>query len=126
MNQKLACRLLENHGDTVVVAGNGAQALEILERQSFDLILMDAQMPHMDGFEATAAIRSKEKTTGAHVPIVAMTAHAMVGDRQRCLAAGMDGYISKPVHPHELFETIEAALASKRSRSPCAANPHSA
>ncbi|HTW66521.1 MAG TPA: response regulator [Bryobacteraceae bacterium] len=111
VNQKLACRLLENHGDVVVVAANGVQALELLEQQSFDLILMDAQMPHMDGFEATAAIRSKEKVTGAHLPIVAMTAHAMVGDRQRCLAAGMDGYISKPVHPRELFETIEEVLA---------------
>ncbi len=82
-----------------------------MERQSFDLILMDAQMPHMDGFEATAAIRRMEEATGAHIPIIAMTAHAMVGDRQRCLEAGMDGYISKPVHPHELFETIEAVLA---------------
>jgi two-component system, sensor histidine kinase and response regulator len=111
VNQKLACRLLENHGDIVVVAGNGVQVLETLERQSFDLILMDAQMPHMDGFEATAAIRRKEQATGAHLPIIAMTAHAMVGDRQRCLTAGMDGYISKPVHPHEMFETIDAVLA---------------
>jgi PAS domain S-box-containing protein len=111
VNQKLACRLLENHGDIVVVAGNGVQVLETLERQSFDLILMDAQMPHMDGFEATAAIRRQEQETGAHLPIIAMTAHAMVGDRQRCLEAGMDGYISKPVHPHEMFEAIEAVLA---------------
>ena len=111
VNQKLACRLLENHGDSVVVASNGVQVLEILERQAFDLILMDAQMPHMDGFEATAAIRRREQTTGAHLPIVAMTAHALVGDRQRCLNAGMDGYISKPVHPRELFETIDTVLA---------------
>jgi len=111
VNQKVACRLLENHGDIVKVAANGVQLLGILERQSFDLILMDAQMPQMDGFEATAAIRRLEESTGAHIPIIAMTAHAMVGDRQRCLEAGMDGYISKPVHPHEMFETIEAVLA---------------
>jgi CheY-like chemotaxis protein len=111
VNQKLACRLLENHGDVVVVAGNGVQLLETLERQSFDLILMDAQMPQMDGFEATAAIRRLERATRAHIPIIAMTAHAMVGDRKRCLEAGMDGYIAKPVHAHELFETIETVLA---------------
>ncbi len=116
VNQKLACRLLENHGDIVVVAGNGVQLLETLERQTFDLILMDAQMPHMDGFEATAAIRRLEEATGAHIPIIAMTAHAMVGDRQRCLEAGMDGYIAKPVHPHELFETIETVLAHAEQR----------
>jgi len=118
VNQKVACRLLENHGDTVEVAGNGVELLEMLERQSFDLILMDAQMPHMDGFEATAAIRRLEQDTGAHIPIIAMTAHAMVGDRQRCLEAGMDGYISKPVHPHELFETIEAVLVHTEKGAP--------
>jgi two-component system, sensor histidine kinase and response regulator len=112
VNQRLACRLLENHGDTVVVANNGVQLLETLERQSFDLILMDAQMPQMDGFEATAAIRRMEEATLGHIPIIAMTAHAMVGDRQRCLEAGMDGYIAKPVHAHELFETIETVLAN--------------
>ncbi len=111
VNQKVACRLLENHGDIVVVAANGVQVLQTLEQQSFDLILMDAQMPQMDGFEATAAIRRLEQATRAHIPIIAMTAHAMVGDRQRCLEAGMDGYIAKPVHPHELFETIESVLA---------------
>jgi PAS domain S-box-containing protein len=111
VNQKLACRLLENHGDIAVVAATGVQVLETLEQQSFDLILMDAQMPEMDGFEATAAIRRMEQATRAHIPIIAMTAHAMVGDRQRCLEAGMDGYIAKPVHAHELFETIESVLA---------------
>jgi len=112
VNQKLASRLLENQGHLVVVAADGAQALEIYGKQSFDLILMDAQMPVMDGFEATAAIRRLEEATRGHVPIIAMTAHAMVGDRQRCLQAGMDGYIAKPVHSHELFETIETVLAS--------------
>ena len=116
VNQKLACRLLENHGDIVVVANNGVQVLEMLERQSFDLILMDAQMPQMDGFETTAAIRRMEEATGAHLPIIAMTAHAMVGDRQRCLASGMDGYLSKPVHPREMFETIEGVLAQQPSQ----------
>ena len=111
VNQKLASRLLENQGHMVVVAADGAQALDILEKQSFDLVLMDAQMPVMDGFEATAAIRRLEENTRAHIPIIAMTAHAMVGDRQRCLQAGMDGYIAKPVHAHELFETIETVLA---------------
>ena len=111
VNQKLASRLLENQGHMVVVAADGAQALSTLEKQSFDLVLMDAQMPVMDGFECTAAIRRLEQNTRAHIPIIAMTAHAMVGDRQRCLQAGMDGYIAKPVHAHELFETIETVLA---------------
>jgi two-component system sensor histidine kinase/response regulator len=111
VNQKLASRLLENQGHLVVVAPDGAQALDTLEKQSFDLVLMDAQMPVMDGFEATAAIRRLEENTRAHIPIIAMTAHAMVGDRKRCLEAGMDGYIAKPVHAHELFETIETVLA---------------
>jgi two-component system sensor histidine kinase/response regulator len=111
VNQKLASRLLEKQGHLVVVASDGAQALDTLEKQSFDLVLMDAQMPVMDGFEATAAIRRLEENTRAHIPIIAMTAHAMVGDRQRCLQAGMDGYIAKPVHAHELFETIETVLA---------------
>jgi two-component system sensor histidine kinase/response regulator len=111
VNQKLASRLLENEGHQVVVASDGAQALDTWEKQSFDLVLMDAQMPVMDGFEATAAIRRLEQNTLAHIPIIAMTAHAMVGDRQRCLEAGMDEYIAKPVHVHELLETIETVLA---------------
>ena len=111
VNQKLASRLLENQGHMVVVAADGAQALDTLKKDSFDLVLMDAQMPVMDGFECTAAIRRLEQNTRAHMPIIAMTAHAMVGDRQRCLQAGMDGYIAKPVHAHELFETIETVLA---------------
>jgi len=113
VNQKLASRLLEKHGHTVVVAADGAQALHTLEKQRFDLVLMDAQMPVMDGFEATAAIRRLEENTSAHIPIIAMTAHAMVGDRQRCLNAGMDGYLAKPVHADELFETIDMVLAAQ-------------
>ncbi|HEX5229299.1 MAG TPA: response regulator [Bryobacteraceae bacterium] len=111
VNQKLASRMLENQGHVVAVAADGAQALNMLDKATFDLVLMDAQMPVMDGFEATAAIRRLEESTRAHIPIIAMTAHAMVGDRQRCLDAGMDGYLAKPVHAHELFETIETVLA---------------
>ena len=117
VNQKLASRILENQGHMVVVASDGAQALGTLEKQAFDLVLMDAQMPVMDGFECTAAIRRLEQATRAHIPIIAMTAHAMVGDRQRCLQAGMDGYIAKPVHAHELFETIETVLAHLENKT---------
>jgi two-component system sensor histidine kinase/response regulator len=111
VNQRLAMRLLEKQGHIVVVAGDGVKALEALDKDRFDVVLMDVQMPVMDGVEATAAIREKENATGAHIPIVAMTAHAMAGDRQRFLESGMDGYISKPVHSQELFEAIESALA---------------
>jgi two-component system, sensor histidine kinase and response regulator len=94
----------------VVVAGTGNAALEALARQPFDLVLMDVQMPEMDGLEATVLIRESEKETGKHVPIIAMTANAMVGDRERCLAAGMDGYVSKPIQIKELFEVIERTI----------------
>jgi len=107
VNQVLALRLLEKRGHTVAVAGNGKEALTALEKQSFDLVLMDVQMPEMDGFEATIAIREKEKTSGNHVPIIAMTAHAMVGDKERCLEAGMDDYISKPIRPEELNDFLK-------------------
>jgi two-component system sensor histidine kinase/response regulator len=111
VNQKLATRLLEKRGHHVVVAGNGREALAALERQSFDLVLMDVQMPEMDGFEATAAIREKEKGHGKHLPIVALTAHAMKGDSEKCLAAGMDGYLAKPIRPQELDEILKEYLA---------------
>jgi len=107
VNQVLACRLLEKHGHSVVVAGNGRKALEALDQQPFDLVVMDVSMPEMDGFEAVAAIRGREAQTGSHIPIIAMTAHAMKGDRERCLAAGMDAYISKPIQPHELIDAIK-------------------
>jgi len=109
INQRLAMRLLEKCGHSVRVTANGVEALQALEIDQFDLILMDVQMPEMDGFEATAAIREKEKSCGGHVPIVAMTAHAMKGYRERCLAAGMDGYIAKPVQRLELLKAIEEA-----------------
>ncbi len=107
VNQKLAVRMLEKRGHSVVVANNGLEALAALQKQDFDLVLMDVQMPEMGGFEATAAIREKEKTAGGHLPIVALTAHAMNDDRERCLQAGMDAYVSKPILPQELFDTIE-------------------
>jgi signal transduction histidine kinase/CheY-like chemotaxis protein len=102
VNQKLAKRLLEKRHHQVVVAGDGVQALEALETQSFDLVFMDVQMPEMDGMEATARIRAKEKITGAHQIIVALTAHAMKGDREKCLAADMDDYLTKPIRSEEL------------------------
>ena len=120
VNQKLALRLLEKRGFEVTVVGNGRAAVEAVEKGSFDAILMDVQMPEMDGFEATAAIREKEKLTGAHIPIIAMTAHALKGDQQRCLEAGMDAYLSKPIRTAELFKTIEeflnASSASDKDR----------
>ena len=110
VNQKLVVTLLEREGHTVTVAGNGRAALAALGSESFDLTLMDVQMPEMDGLEATAAIRIHERQTGHHMPIVAMTAHALKGDRERCLEAGMDEYISKPIHVRQLLETIERAV----------------
>ncbi len=110
VNQLVATRMLERAGYTVRVAGDGLQAIEALRDGSFDLILMDVQMPVMGGFEATAAIREQEKSTGGRTPIVAMTAHAMKGDRERCAQAGMDGYVSKPVKAQELLRSVEAAL----------------
>ena len=110
VNQTLAVRVLEKRGYIVSVAGNGRLALEALEKENFDIVLMDIQMPEMDGFQATAAIREKEKSTHLHIPIVAMTAHALVGDEERCIAAGMDAYVSKPMRTSELFATIETLL----------------
>jgi CheY-like chemotaxis protein len=106
VNQRLAVSLLEKRGHHVVVVGNGREALAAHQRLAFDAVLMDVQMPEMDGFEATASIRAREATTGAHTPIVAMTAHALKGDRERCLAAGMDAYIAKPLRPQELFDVL--------------------
>jgi CheY-like chemotaxis protein/HPt (histidine-containing phosphotransfer) domain-containing protein len=110
VNQQVALGLLRLRGHQVVVAGNGKEALAALEGQPFDAVLMDVQMPEMDGLEATALIRQKERATGAHVPIIAMTAHAMKGDRELCLEAGMDGYISKPIQAKALYDAIESIL----------------
>jgi CheY-like chemotaxis protein len=107
VNQRLAVRLLEKRGHHVVVAGNGAEALAAMDKQDFDLVFMDVQMPEMDGLEATAVIRGKEKITGKHQPIIALTAHAMKGDREKCIAGGMDGYLTKPIRPQELDDVLE-------------------
>jgi PAS domain S-box-containing protein len=107
VNQVLAVRLLERRGHRVTVANNGQEAVALVKQGSFDLVLMDVQMPVSDGFEATAAIRQWENVSGGHVPIIAMTAHAMKGDKERCLAAGMDAYLAKPINPNRLFGLIE-------------------
>jgi signal transduction histidine kinase/CheY-like chemotaxis protein len=119
VNQRLAVRLLEKHGHTVSLTGTGREALAALERQSFDLILMDVEMPEMDGLEATAEIRRRERDTARHVPILAMTAHAMKGDRERCLEAGMDGYVSKPIQAQELWQAIEVLAMTATAAAAC-------
>jgi PAS domain S-box-containing protein len=116
VNQRLATRMLEKRGHRVVLAGNGREALEALEKGSFDLAFMDVQMPEMDGFQATAAIREKEIGTGTHLPVVALTAHAIKGDRERCLAAGMDGYLTKPIRPRELDDVLESYLVRRAEK----------
>jgi signal transduction histidine kinase/DNA-binding response OmpR family regulator len=109
VNQTLAVRILQKRGHTVEAVENGRQAIEALGKQPFDLILMDLQMPELGGVEATMLIREREKSTGGHIPIIAVTANAMVGDRERCLEAGMDDYVSKPIQLKELFAAIERA-----------------
>jgi signal transduction histidine kinase/CheY-like chemotaxis protein len=124
VNQKLAVRLLEKEGHSVTVVGNGRLALDMIESGSFDVVLMDVQMPVMGGFEATAALRRRERGTGQHLPVVATTAHAMKGDREACEAAGMDAYISKPIQPRELFNIlaqlfpVETAVAAEVADAP--------
>ena len=113
VNRRLAVLILERQGHRVTSVQNGREALAALERHSFDLILMDIQMPEMDGLEATLLIREREKGTGRHIPILAMTAHAMKGDREKCLAAGMDDYVTKPIRPAELFAAIAACVAGR-------------
>jgi CheY-like chemotaxis protein len=108
INQRLAVSVLQKMGHDVATVETGTAALRVLEERSFDLVLMDVQMPEMDGLEATAAIRAREKTNGQHIPIIAMTAHAMTGDRDRCLDAGMDDYVSKPISKQELIRAILA------------------
>jgi PAS domain S-box-containing protein len=106
-NQKLAVGLLTRWGHTVSVVGNGREALEAVKSQRFDAVLMDIQMPEVDGLQATHDIRQWEQAAGGHLPIIAMTAHAMKGDRERCLAGGMDGYVAKPIRPADLASTLE-------------------
>jgi PAS domain S-box-containing protein len=116
-NQKLVLALLRQRGHRVDLASNGREALERAAAQSFDVVLMDVQMPEMGGLEATQAIRLHERQSGAHVPIIAMTAHAMAGDRERCLAAGMDAYVSKPLRPDELIATIDALVGGQPAKA---------
>ncbi|HEV3236032.1 MAG TPA: response regulator [Gemmataceae bacterium] len=111
VNQRLAVRLLEKQGHAVTVAVNGRDALRKVELGDFDVVLMDVQMPEMGGFEATAALRQRDQAKGCRLPIIAMTAHAMKGDRERCLEAGMDAYVSKPIQAKELFAAIDSVLA---------------
>jgi CheY-like chemotaxis protein len=111
VNQRLASRLLEKRGHRVALASTGGEALARLKDETFDVILMDVQMPDMDGLETTAIIRERERAGGARTPIIALTAHTMKGDRERCLAVGMDGYITKPVEPADFIATVEAVAA---------------
>jgi CheY-like chemotaxis protein len=117
INQAVATRLLEKMGHSLVVANNGREALDQLARQRFDLVLMDVQMPEMDGIETTQRIRKGEIPACSHIPIIAMTAHAMKGDRERCLAAGMDGYVSKPINASQLEDAISGSVRQSDAES---------
>jgi signal transduction histidine kinase/DNA-binding response OmpR family regulator len=120
INQMVACGILEHAGHTVKVAQNGSEVAPLLAAHAFDLVLMDIQMPVMDGFDATAAIRESEKQTGAHMPVIAMTAHAMAGYKEKCLAAGMDGYVTKPVRHDLLMKEIDECLKTQAVPLPAA------
>jgi PAS domain S-box-containing protein len=117
INQQAVVRMLASQGHTVEVVGTGAEALAVIEQQAFDVVLMDVQMPEMDGFEATAAIRAREKATNCHIPIIAMTAHAMRGDQEKCLKAGMDAYLSKPMTAATLYTSIDQLLYSESGKT---------
>lgn len=118
VNQRLALRLLEKRGHRVALAATGREALAALAHDNFDIVLMDVQMPEMDGLEATVAVREQERKSGFHLPIIAMTAHSMRGDRERCLSAGMDGYVAKPITSGELFAAIEEVTSRLKISSP--------
>lgn len=126
VNQKLAVALLGKRGHDVQVAADGKLALEAWEHQRFDVILMDVHMPNMGGIEATQAIREREKSRGGHVRIIALTALAMTSDRDRCLQAGMDGYVSKPLDANELFATLERLLPRRPAQGAAGAAPGAA
>jgi CheY-like chemotaxis protein len=118
VNQLVAQHLLQKHGHSVVVAGNGKEALAVLTGREFDVVLMDVQMPEMDGLEATAAIRARERGTKRRQPIIALTAQALPEDRACCLRAGMDGYVTKPVQIGPLLRAVEEALSAAVPSSP--------
>jgi CheY-like chemotaxis protein len=118
VNQTLAVRMLERLGHTASVVGNGREAIDALERGAFDLVLMDLQMPEMDGFAATAVIRERERVNGAHVIVVALTAHAVDGARERCLAARMDGYLTKPLRAEDLARELDRVAANLFAAAP--------
>jgi len=115
VNRRLATVWFKKRGHSVVTAEDGLKALEALRADSFDLILMDLEMPNLDGLGATRAIREMERKTGEHIPIIAMTAHAMTGDREKCLKAGMDDYVSKPINTDDLFKTIDSVVTRLKS-----------
>ena len=118
INQRLAVRILEKAGHIVKVANHGIEALSALESEIFDLVFMDIQMPHMDGITATREIRRREKKTQLHVPIIAMTAHAMKGDREKCMECGMDGYVTKPIVHSQIDEAIQLAREQRKQEHP--------
>jgi CheY-like chemotaxis protein len=124
VNQLVARTILEKQGHTVVSAHNGREALARVQAERFDVVLMDVQMPEMDGLAATSAIRQIESASGAHLPIIGVTAHAMKGDRERCLASGMDGYVSKPIRPAALYAAVDEAIARQPASAPEQAAPH--
>ena len=123
VNRAVVRKMLEKRGYTLLMAGNGAEALAALDKHPIDLVLMDVQMPEMGGMEATARIREREKGTGRRLPIVAMTAHAMKGDRERCLEAGMDAYVSKPVKVPELMAVLESYFPASPAAAPAPEAP---
>jgi CheY-like chemotaxis protein len=114
INRRMMIVMLENQGHVVIAVENGRQALAILDAEAVDVVLLDVQMPVMDGFAVTAEVRRRESTSGDHLPIVAVTAHAMAGDRERCIRAGMDGYLRKPIELNELLATITAVMGGSR------------
>jgi len=117
VNRLLAVRILERSGHTVLLAENGRQALQVIEGSEVDVVLMDIQMPEMDGFEATAAIREKEKQAGGHLPIVALTANAMRGDQELCLERGMDAYLAKPFQIADLNRVLGEVMLATANHS---------
>jgi two-component system, sensor histidine kinase and response regulator len=124
VNQLLATRLLQKRGHHVTVAANGREVLAAVHGESYDLVLMDVQMPEIDGIEATVTIRKNEQSTGNHLPVIALTAHAMKGDRARCLEAGMDGYLSKPIRPQELDDLLDTYVARRMELEGALAGTH--